>query len=337
MFVRENFTVERTQSGYHITADIPGAHRLFYSKAPQGFTDDFDLGSFEREITVADPLPGCRCYFHIMTGSEYSVAALRRFEIDGLINSREPGGFNTADGGSFIRHGSIIRAERLFDADSAGVEQIKKLRLKNIIDFRLASEAKKFPDPEFNGVKYTNLEVLDPSCVLMGDIMRAALIEGGEAADKAEADLALEYRKYPFNSAFRRMFDILLEGGPVLIHCTSGKDRTGIALMLIMLVLGIPEQTIIYDYMLSAEYRAQSYRELMRQYGGYLHSEGQKQLAESIFTVRRESIESSFDAIHERYGSDYGSYFKEILGLDERKIERLKSLYLIKHVERKSK
>ena len=333
MSVRENFTVERTSGGYRITANIPGVHRLFYSKAPQGFTDDFDLGSFEGEITVADPLPGSRCYFHIMTGSVYSVAALRRFEISGLINCREAGGFNTADGSAFIRHGVFIRSERLCDADDEGKAQIKKLGLKTVLDFRLASEAQKFPDPELGSARSYNLEVIDHSCMIVGDVMRAALVEGGEIADRAAKDLADEYRKYPFNDAYRRMFEILLEGGPILIHCTSGKDRTGIALALIMTVLGIPRETIFYDYMLSAEYREQRYRELMRQYGEYLRSDGQKQLAESIFSVQKESLASSFDAIHERYGSNLGAYFGEILGLDDKKIERLKDLYLIKHKE----
>jgi protein-tyrosine phosphatase len=38
---------------------------------------------------------------------------------------------------------------------------------------------------------------------------------------------------------------------PVLIHCTSGKDRTGVVMAAILTVLGVPGQLIIAEYLLS--------------------------------------------------------------------------------------
>jgi protein-tyrosine phosphatase len=38
---------------------------------------------------------------------------------------------------------------------------------------------------------------------------------------------------------------------PILIHCTQGKDRTGLLVALILLLLDVPLDSITYDYCLS--------------------------------------------------------------------------------------
>ena len=47
---------------------------------------------------------------------------------------------------------------------------------------------------------------------------------------------------------------LLLEEQPVLIHCASGKDRTGFGAALILDVLGVEEQHILEDYLLTNRY-----------------------------------------------------------------------------------
>ncbi|KAI9693840.1 MAG: hypothetical protein M1822_003111 [Bathelium mastoideum] len=52
---------------------------------------------------------------------------------------------------------------------------------------------------------------------------------------------------------FRQIFEVLVDEAnlPVMIHCTQGKDRTGISIMLVLLLLGVPEDAIEHDYLLS--------------------------------------------------------------------------------------
>lgn len=38
---------------------------------------------------------------------------------------------------------------------------------------------------------------------------------------------------------------------PVMLHCTSGKDRTGVAVAALLKLLGIPEAIIVEEYLLS--------------------------------------------------------------------------------------
>ena len=41
---------------------------------------------------------------------------------------------------------------------------------------------------------------------------------------------------------------------PALVHCSAGKDRTGVVIALILAVLGVPDEVIAADYALSAIY-----------------------------------------------------------------------------------
>ena len=68
-----------------------------------------------------------------------------------------------------------------------------------------------------------------------------------------------EYLKMVVDHAadFGRLLSALAEPGalPALFHCTAGKDRTGVAAALLLLVLGVDLETVLDDYELSTEYR----------------------------------------------------------------------------------
>lgn len=64
------------------------------------------------------------------------------------------------------------------------------------------------------------------------------------------------YEALPFDPAYRRVFAHTLNAlpeleGPLLIHCTAGKDRTGMLAGLILSVLGVPREEIMADFLAS--------------------------------------------------------------------------------------
>ncbi|AEF85531.1 protein tyrosine/serine phosphatase [Treponema primitia ZAS-2] len=79
---------------------------------------------------------------------------------------------------------------------------------------------------------------------------------------------------------------------PVIAHCSAGKDRTGIATALFYSALGIPRETIISDYMLSAQYVAEKYTPVVNVLGAQL---------EPLVSVRREYIDSMFKYIDDTF------------------------------------
>ena len=51
------------------------------------------------------------------------------------------------------------------------------------------------------------------------------------------------------NKAYKELFRALEAGEtPVLFHCSAGKDRTGVAAILILLALGASDKTIAEDF-----------------------------------------------------------------------------------------
>jgi len=71
-----------------------------------------------------------------------------------------------------------------------------------------------------------------------------------EAANAARTYLIDNYRQYPFMyaKAYRRIFDRLLADDRIVIHCTAGKDRTGVAIALILEAVGVERPAIVEDY-----------------------------------------------------------------------------------------
>ena len=57
-------------------------------------------------------------------------------------------------------------------------------------------------------------------------------------------------------SEIRQVFEVLADSAnyPVMIHCTQGKDRTGLVVLLALLLLEIPLQCITEDYVASERY-----------------------------------------------------------------------------------
>ena len=59
------------------------------------------------------------------------------------------------------------------------------------------------------------------------------------------------------NVAFRELFTLLEDDDvPLLFHCSAGKDRSGVAAMLILLALGVSPKDVVSDFALSNAYRA---------------------------------------------------------------------------------
>ena len=54
-------------------------------------------------------------------------------------------------------------------------------------------------------------------------------------------------------SEVRKVFEILADANnyPVMLHCTQGKDRTGLTVLLSLLLVDAPQEAIQHDYMLS--------------------------------------------------------------------------------------
>lgn len=247
------------------------------------------------------------------------------------VNFRELGGYKAAEG-RLIRRGLLYRSGALAELGPEEVRLLSGRRIRTILDLRSEAEAAAYPDPRIPGADYIRISAMvdekgedinySPSA-----LFRMAMQQKGR--DKVEAVARLCYEIIPFgNPAYRRMFGLMLEGSvPMVIHCTAGKDRTGVAAMLILLALGTDEETIVQDYMLTNTFRRKRLERRFRSAGvlGMLSRN-----LHTFLTIQEGVLESgirtSLEAIHRRYDS-VEDFFLAEYSLDAAALKRLRELY----------
>lgn len=237
-----------------------------------------------------------------------------------LINFRDFGGYPTKDGRK-VKKGIFYRSGSYRDLTEADRAYIQSLNIQNLHDFREPTELDKDERKEGLAKHVHNIS--------------ASLHLGGFEEDPSVPYTVLSsesmidfYQKLPFeNPAYRNVFKVLQEDNavPYLHNCTAGKDRTGVATALIQLALGMHEDAIVYDYMLSMEaYDAIFENEVRRLKAGRTVEMLLYKVPGLI--IKPGYLKSAFAAIIEKYGS-YDAYFEAEYGLDEEKLNALRDRY----------
>ena len=152
--------------------------------------------------------------------------------------------------------------------------------------------------------------------------LRARLADGVplSSADALEV-MRDSYRNYVrYNTpSFRALFAHLLEDrAPLVIHCTAGKDRTGFACALILHSLGVPDEVISEDYLLTNRF----YRR-----DPTASSDLPEEVRQVLASVEASFLAAGFDAITAEYGG-LDNYLSGALGLGHRERATLQARYL---------
>ena len=253
------------------------------------------------------------------------------------LNIRDLGGIPLKDG-RYVKKGLLIRSSAPAFFTEEEMEPVRALHLKTIIDFRSEIGSKTKPDPQVTGADYFN------KCAAFQNILDdlnspadlGSLIfdedQKGNAVDvlvsSYSASLAFS------NKSFRFMFDRLLEGkAPLLFHCANGKDRTGVAAMLILLALGASEESVKADYLLSNVSRKAEIDALMKKFQLISDlSSSARSLITMFEGVLPESADMMMTEILERYSS-YDAFMEREYGLDHSKIIKLREMYTTSEAE----
>lgn len=180
----------------------------------------------------------------------------RRIAMDGAVNFRDIGGYSAGDGRQ-TRWGKVYRADSLADLSDADLARLTALDLFAIADFRLPSEREARPDRLPDG---HDMRLLTPGFMPKGteDMLRE-MSAGRFGPDEIRAEVLGHYRLFVTDHlhVYAEPLRMILEadGRGVLFHCTSGKDRTGFGIALVLLAAGCPDEVIINDYELTNTWR----------------------------------------------------------------------------------
>jgi protein-tyrosine phosphatase len=244
-----------------------------------------------------------------------SVTPARHFGLAGASNFRDLGGYPTRDG-RMVRWRQIFRSNHLGHLTEADIDVLRSLGLKSAFDFR-GTEERAGAACRLEEIVVHSLPI-EPTVVAE---LRTRLAAGTLSPATAVEVMRGSYRGYVQDNTprFRALFAHLLQDhGPLVIHCTAGKDRTGFACALILHALGVDDDLIAEDYLLTNRF----YRRDPNS-GSDLPDD----VRQSIGSVEASFLAAAFEAIVADYGS-LDRYLSDGLGLGLSERANLQAHYL---------
>lgn len=238
--------------------------------------------------------------------------------VEGIHNLRDYGGWPSADGGR-VREGLLYRSGQHVGATDADLALIERLDIRTVIDLRGTGERERNPCrrvPGWNG------EVV----FYAGDTSNSPPhmdVENGQVTEAAAvARMTALYRRIPHNPAMHSIVGDYLRvlakrDGASLVHCFAGKDRTGIAVTLLLHILGVSRDDQLAEFLRTND--APTY--------GVLHAQSLPHLEQRFGPIELAAVEALmgvrpdyFQAFEDEVAASYGTLDKLLeqrLGVDD--------------------
>jgi protein tyrosine/serine phosphatase len=253
----------------------------------------------------------------------------RILPLEGVENFRDYGGY-AVPGGLRVVRGRLWRSAHHGAATHDDLARIAGLGLTAVVDLRRPTERANQPSRRPDGFAG---RVIDCDAGDEAEPPHVAFLrETDLSAESARAFFLDYYRKAPFEprhlELFGRYFEALDMGRPVLIHCSAGKDRTGLLAALTHHLLGVDEADLLADFELTnraarIETRLPQVTEAMTESLGRRPSET---AVRAFLGVDRTYLAEAFGAIRQEAGS-VEAYLAG-LGLDGARVEHLRRTWL---------
>jgi protein-tyrosine phosphatase len=220
-----------------------------------------------------------------------------------------------------MRRGVFYRANALtFNAADKAV--VDRLGIVAVCDLRTPAEIAHTPDVLPADAVHMNFNIVG---------MDAPARPQLSSADEAVAMMETLGRQFVTDAVPRQGFRSLLAQlaavpDAQLFHCTSGKDRTGWAAALLQSIAGLPQETILQDYLLTGTYAATSLRAQVEGLG-HAYGDTVMEIYAPVLEVRASYLLASFDQVSISYGT-VDNYLIEGLELPRSMIDALRARLL---------
>jgi len=224
--------------------------------------------------------------------------------------------------GRALRRGVFYRSN-LVAPDDADLNILNGLGISAVYDLRTPGEIAKAPDRLPQGAAYVPVNVLGSA-----DAFPHSFFTSAEHAIQTLEDI---HRQMVTDASIRAQLAQVLTtmaqtNGAQIFHCTAGKDRTGWVAALLHTIAGVPEETIMHDYLLTNTYTehwiAATRQAMLKQY-----NQAFVDAISPILGVHERFLHTGFAQTADSYGSMAG-YITNGLGLDAQVIEALRDKLL---------
>lgn len=261
-------------------------------------------------VTVA-VATGERPYFILRDGGDGAIVRLaeRVLPLQQGSNFRDIGGYTGADGLT-VKWGRIYRSGAMPLLTEQDYALLGRLGIGTVVDLRSTDERAIAPDQ-------------------LDDRTGALFVSNDYSLKPMMASMTGGDGEYMYRGV----------GKALVYHCSAGQDRTGVATALVLSALGVDRKTIIADYHMSTALRRPQFEmppldpadwpgnAIVPYYVASAKAPGGPK-AEPLFTPKGNShLVQFFEVIDRDYGGVEG-YLKAELGVSERDIARLRTLYL---------
>lgn len=244
----------------------------------------------------------------------------RRLDLSGAVNFRDLGGYAGIDDRQ-IRWRQLFRSDSLAELSDEDMARIAPLKLRSIFDFRHQHERSMRPNRI--GADW-QVRTHNIGFYPYGAEKLMERVKNRDISHQAVSEtFKLMYSRLPVDHAphYARLLKELVAPGalPALIHCTSGKDRTGFAVAVVLLALGVGRDTIMTDYTLTNQFR----RDLT-----FMLGEGaDPDVVRIVQGAEPEYLGAAFATLDSIWGGD-AAYLRQDLGFSVSQQEQLQALLL---------
>ena len=243
--------------------------------------------------------------------------------MEAINNFRDFGGYKTQNG-AHLKKGLLYRSGDLSKATDADLDYLSSLGIKTICDLRSEHERQRQPDrvPEAKPFTFFNIPMRPIVDYHARSLHRLfSLMFGRERRMDYIAESYRAYREYAVNyipqlkALFQRISQP--ENLPVLIHCSAGKDRTGVVSSLIQLVLGVSVETAMDDYLKTNGLLDAYTEEIFRRLSKLAYFGVPWKMYAPLFDARSDYLNAALVQVKEEFGA-IDEWFRRGLGFSKK-------------------
>ena len=255
----------------------------------------------------------------------------RKIEFEEIRNCRDLGTLVNREGRR-IKKGRLIRSAQLSNATENDLAKLEAMNLKKVVDLRTVLEVTHSPDICPETAEYVHNYIFAEN---RDGISHDKEEERQGPPDPAQFNMINAYRHLMsepvcvrhFGRALRTIMEHDYSDGCVLWHCSEGKDRCGLLSAFVLTVLGVDEDVIREDYLLTNEVngpRAEYFYNMYKENG---RSEADCIAVRDVFLAKEEYLNVALDTIYENYGT-MDNFVSEGLGISPELIDRFRAQIL---------
>ncbi|MCA8900116.1 MAG: tyrosine-protein phosphatase [Hyphomonas sp.] len=255
----------------------------------------------------------------------------RILPLEGVRNFRDFGGYASSHGGR-VRRGRLFRSGHYAEATHEDLAQVRRLGIRLQADLRRPDERERQPGKWSAPLTLTNDGGREHEAPHHQFLMK---VEAN--AQKAEAWMVDYYRAAPFKAHHKALFSgwfthlaELEEGEAGLVNCAAGKDRTGILCALTHHILGVAEEDIQADYVLTNHAVDVDGRldDIARMFNAHIGKSYEPEVFRPFIGVRLPYLETAMATIIGEVGS-LDTYLTETLGVTQAKQDTIREKLLV--------